>query len=136
DILFVVDNSGSMEVLQRRLAESVDALLVPLEDAGVDWRLAITTTDVGHNLWCPENSSTPERGEFQFRSCKDHLDDFLFNNGLVDAKDVSCNDICPYPAGKLVTLPTTTAGDPQPTSRPWMQRIAGASNLPQDIDPV
>jgi hypothetical protein len=135
DILLVVDNSGSMEVLQRRLAESIDALLVPLEDANVDWRLAITTTDVG-NPWCPAGTTTPEAGAFQFQSCKDHLADFVFGGGAIDVQDVGCNDICPYPAGKLVTTPTTIAGDPQLASRPWMERIGGVSNLPQDIDPV
>ena len=134
DVLVVVDNSGSMGVLQRRLAESVGALLGPLDDAGVDWRLGITTTDVG-NPWCPTGQTTPESGQLQLESCNEHLVDFTFNSGQVDVSDSACTDICPYAPGKLVTSATSTDVDPNPAPRPWIERIDGVSNLPGDVDP-
>jgi len=135
DILIVVDNSGSMGILQRRFAESIEALLHPLDEAGVDWRLGVTTTDVG-NPWCPPEITTPESGELQMRACNDHLEDFLFDNGFLDVRDEACNEICPYGPGKLQTMPTTTALDPDPSSRPWLERIDGQSNLPDQVDPA
>ena len=46
DILFVVDNSGSMYVEQVKMANSFPALLSGLELNDLDYRIAITTTDV------------------------------------------------------------------------------------------
>ena len=135
DILVVVDNSGSMGLFQRRLAESIESLLHPLDDAGVDWRLGVTTTDVG-NPWCPPASTTPEAGNLQMRACNDHLDDFLFNNGQLDLRDIACNEVCPFVPGKLDPIPTTTHVDPNPAPRPWLERIDGQSNLAADIDPA
>jgi hypothetical protein len=135
DVLLIIDNSGSMGEEQALLASAlIEPLLNPLDLSGVDWRLAVTTTDVGNNEWCP--GTTPEAGAFQFRACNDHLGDFLFNNGAVDVQDVACNSLCPYAPGKLHTLPTTTDEDPDPKPRPWMESIGGESNLPEDIDPA
>jgi hypothetical protein len=136
DILLVIDNSGSMGEEQALLAQSlVQQLLAPLDLGGIDWRLAITTTDNG-NPWCPVGSTTPEAGAFVLSSCNERLDDFLFNNGEVDMQDLACNSICSYAPGKLHALPTTTAEDPDPKPRPWLERINGVSNLPLDADPV
>lgn len=46
DILFVVDNSGSMYVEQVKMANSFPAMLNGLELNDLDYRIAITTTDV------------------------------------------------------------------------------------------
>jgi hypothetical protein len=136
DILLILDNSGSMGEEQAALASAlVEPLLLPLDFNGVDWRFAVTTTDNG-NPWCPAGSTTPEAGAFQFRACNEHLEDFFFGNGAVDAMDVACNSICSYAPGKLYALPTTTAEDPEPKPRPWLERIGGVSNLPLDADPL
>ncbi|PRQ06651.1 hypothetical protein [Enhygromyxa salina] len=136
DILLILDNSGSMGKKQALLAGALfDPLLSSLELDGLDWRLAVTTTDIGGNPWCVPNGNPPEDGHFQLRSCNEHLDDFVFN-GETDARDIACNDICAYPPGKIHTLETTTADDPQPASRPWLERIGGKSNLSMDLDPV
>jgi hypothetical protein len=136
DVLLIIDNSGSMGEEQALMASAlIQPLLSPLDLSGVDWRLAVTTTDVG-NPWCPPVSTTPEAGAFQFRACNDHPEDFLFNNGAVDVQDLACNSICQYAPGKLHTLPTTTAEDPDPKPRPWMESIGGVTNLPEDIDPA
>lgn len=46
DILFIVDNSGSMYVEQVKMANSFPAFLSGLEINDLDYRIAITTTDV------------------------------------------------------------------------------------------
>jgi hypothetical protein len=136
DVLLILDNSGSMGEEQALMASAlIEPLLGPLDDTGVDWRLAVTTTDVG-NPWCPPGNTTPEQGAFKFSSCNERLEDFLFNNGEVDVTDVACNSLCPYAPGKLHALPTTTAEDQVAKPRPWIERIGGVSNLPEDVDPV
>lgn len=46
DILFVVDNSGSMSTEQRRMANSFPNFVQGLDIAGLDYRIGIITTDV------------------------------------------------------------------------------------------
>lgn len=46
DILFVVDNSGSMSEEQRRMADSFPNFVQGLDIAGLDYRIGIITTDV------------------------------------------------------------------------------------------
>lgn len=46
DILFVVDNSGSMSTEQRRMADSFPNFVQGLDLAGMDYRIGIITTDV------------------------------------------------------------------------------------------
>ncbi len=46
DILFVVDNSGSMSTEQRRMANSFPNFVQGLDLAGLDYRIGIITTDV------------------------------------------------------------------------------------------
>jgi len=45
DLLVVIDNSCSMVEEQDNLARNFDALISTFENADVDWRLAVTTTD-------------------------------------------------------------------------------------------
>jgi hypothetical protein len=53
DILFVVDNSGSMSQEQRRMADSFPNFVQGLDLAGLDYRIGIVTTDV-------ESTSNPK----------------------------------------------------------------------------
>jgi hypothetical protein len=55
DILFVIDNSGSMGEEQGNLASNFGAFISVLEDPLVDanYRLGVTTTDNG-NVWCAQ----------------------------------------------------------------------------------
>ncbi|MCA9716842.1 MAG: VWA domain-containing protein, partial [Myxococcales bacterium] len=48
DILFVIDNSGSMSDAQRRVAAGAGELINALESGGVNYRIAVTTTDYGN----------------------------------------------------------------------------------------
>lgn len=87
DILFVVDNSGSMSEEQRRMADSFPNFVEGLELSGLDYRIGIVTTDIesqtnpqvnnavlqnGNLIKFPDGSSflTPESQniESQFRA--------------------------------------------------------------------
>ncbi len=47
DILFVVDNSGSMDFERQNLAERIDGMINKIE--GLDWQIAVTSTDMTNN---------------------------------------------------------------------------------------
>ena len=95
DILFVMDNSGSMGEEQAILAQNFGSFIEVLEaeDVEANYRIGVTTTDNG-NPWCPVGATTPEAGKLVLSSCKSRLNDFLFNNGMVDVQDLACNNIC------------------------------------------
>ncbi|NVB41413.1 hypothetical protein G6O69_26480 [Pseudenhygromyxa sp. WMMC2535] len=127
DILVVVDNSGSMGPVQRNLAAALPTLIAGLDQASVDWRLALTTTDNG-NPWCSASTTSPESGNFVHSSCRDRIDDFLFGDNI-DVRDEACLDICELSGDALETTPTTTAFDDTAKARPWLQREGGVLNL-------
>src|SRR5690606_29867594 len=131
DILFVIDNSGSMGEEQAIFAANVGSFINVLEQQGVEanYRIGITTTDNG-NTWCPQGMTTPEAGKLVLSSCKTRLGDFLFGDN-VDVQDLACNDICNLEAADLEILPTTTDVDPNPKPRPWLENIEGKKNIPE-----
>ncbi|MBL8944268.1 MAG: VWA domain-containing protein [Myxococcales bacterium] len=127
DILFVIDNSGSMGEEQGRLAGDIAALVAVLEDPAVraNYRIGFTTTDNG-NPWC--GSTSPEAGKLQMSSCRGRTGDFVFNgNPPADASAIACTDVCNLESLEIV--PTTTEFDPDPKPRPWIEYIEGRSNL-------
>ena len=130
DILFVIDNSGSMGEEQAILASSLAPFIDVLEQPGIaaNYRIGFTTTDNG-NPWCPVGATTPESGKLVLSSCKTRIGDFLFGDS-VDVSDLACNDICNLDAADLEILPTTTDVDSQPKPRPWLERIEGWKNIP------
>jgi hypothetical protein len=131
DILFVIDNSGSMGEEQALLAQNFGSFIEVLEadDVRANYRIGITTTDNG-NPWCPVGSTTPEGGKLVLSSCTNRLYDFLFDNGNVDVQALACTDICTLTDADLQIVPTTTDFDSTPTPRPWLERIEGKTNLP------
>ena len=137
DILFVIDNSGSMGEAQATLANDFGSLIEVLEadDVDANYRIGITTTDNG-NPWCPPETTTPEAGKLVLSSCKDRLDDFLFDDGTVDVRDLACNDICTLSGADLQVIPTTTDLDSTPKQRPWLENIEGAKNIPSSTSIV
>ena len=130
DILFVIDNSGSMGEAQANLAASFPVFIDALEAKGVDanYRIGVTTSDNG-NPWCPAGVTTPEGGKLVLSSCKDRLADFLFGD-QVDVQDLACNDLCQLDATALAISPTTTDTDDVPSPRPWLESIEGTKNIP------
>lgn len=130
DILLVVDDSRSMGYFQRHVTDAFPLLIEGLDQRGVDWRLAVTTTD-GGGPWC-ENAMA-EHGAFVFSACTGRLDDFMSPAGL-EVQDIACNEICGLAPGELVALPTFTKLDGATQPRPWLQREAGKLNIPADIE--
>ncbi len=139
DILFVIDDSGSMGEEQAALAANFSAFVEVLEDPDVDadYRIGITTTDNGHpGCW----ESTPEGGALQLRSCRTHIDDFVFSpntNDEIDRREEACLETCPEALADLTTLPSWL--DPQQPgvgderARPWLERGRGRTNVPEGV---
>ncbi|MEM6991242.1 MAG: hypothetical protein AAF721_12110 [Myxococcota bacterium] len=125
DILFVIDNSGSMAEEQAAIATSAAALTASLDAAGVDYRIAVTTTDVD-NPWC--SGTTPEVGRPRLSSCRSRQDEFVFVGAQqIDATAEACLEICA--AETLEVLPTDVVGDIMAAPRPWIEVTAGVSNI-------
>lgn len=124
-ILLVVDNSGSMGEEQAQLTSGITALTDTLDAANLDWRIGVTTSDNG-NPWCPAGTTTPEAGQLVMQSCRQRLNDFLFSD-TVDVQDVACLDVCSL--SEIDLQPSTTASDPSPALRPWLERTGGVTNV-------
>lgn len=120
DILFVIDNSGSMGASQRQVAEAIGAMVERLEQAGMDWRIGVTTTDAG-NPWCPAAVTTPEAGNLVASSCRSRIGDFLFAD-TVDVQDAACRDLCETDVIDLAN------------DDPWVESHDGVSNTPDPIE--
>lgn len=132
DIVLVVDNSGTMGLAQARLGGAMDAFVARLDNEGIDYRIAVTTTDAG-NPWCAGNG--PEAGRFVSSSCRQRTQDFVFQGAVqIDVTNEACLDICPHETIPLT--PTSTDLDPNPVSRPWIERINGTTNLPAGVTPA
>jgi hypothetical protein len=137
DILFVVDNSGSMGQEQGKLAVAVRDFVEELEGADIDanYRIGITTTD-NSNPWCGA-TTTPEAGNLVLSSCRGRADSFWFSNtqGDLGDFDIACTDHCDLEPEQLDALmvPTTTYLDPDLKVRPWVESINGVTNLPEGV---
>jgi hypothetical protein len=133
DILFLIDDSGSMAEEQVVLVSAIEQLVEALERPGVDadYRIAFTTSDNGNPL-CPTNVKTPNGGTFVLSSCRQRATHFTFATvPPVEAFDPLCAQSCAHDVIEVV--PTTTHQDPNPRPRPWIERIDGVSNLPPGI---
>jgi hypothetical protein len=132
DVVFVVDNSGTMGPGQVALVEAMDSFVARLDNEGLDYRIAVTTTDAG-NPWC--GTTSPEAGNFIASSCRSRLGEFVFNGAMViDMTDEACLDVCPHDV--IDIQPTPTELDPTPLPRPWVERIDGVTNLPAGVTPA
>jgi hypothetical protein len=130
DILFVIDNSASMAAAQARLSQAAGALFEQLDAVGADYRIGFTTTDNG-NPACA--GTTPEAGALVLSSCLSRLADFELDG---EAADLACHDLCGLDEAALAITPTTTHFEDTPSPRPWLQRTAGRTNLPEGTDPL
>ncbi|MEX1363780.1 MAG: hypothetical protein AB1Z98_11675 [Nannocystaceae bacterium] len=120
DIIFVVDNSGTMGDEQAVLVQSIEGLLSTLDAAvpPVDYRIAVTTTDDG-NPWC--QVSGPQAGEFRATSCRSRESEFVFMGAqTIEAYEVACAAGCSI--------------DDLGLPEPWVDVVnsMGSSNVPGD----
>jgi hypothetical protein len=136
DILFVIDNSGSMGEEQANLAANFGSFIEVLEDPQVEanYRIGVTTTDNG-NEWCPPGQTTPEGGKLVLSSCTSRLNDFVSQDGN-DVQDLACSSICNLDEAQLEISPTATDVDPVPAPRPWLENIEGRKNIPDGTSTV
>ena len=134
DILFVIDNSGSMGEEQGTLAANFSNFISVLEqeDVAANYRIGITTTDNG-NPQC--NGTTPEGGKLRLSSCRSRESEFTFTgtNPPTVKYDEACAAVCPDTLANLETVPTATDNDPDPKSRAWIENIEGQTNLPDGV---
>ena len=135
DILFMIDNSGSMGEEQQNLSRNFGAFIGVLEaeDVKANYRIGITTTDNG-NYWCRGSGvSNPEAGNFVFSSCRSRLGDFYFTTDMID-QSAACTDFCPAEWETIQQKPTAIKGSAEEARRPWIESIEGATNLPDGLD--
>jgi hypothetical protein len=127
DILFVIDDSGSMGEEQGALAANFSALVEQLEsiEVGADYRIGITTTD---NTACLDDDA--ELGALRLRSCLSHIDDFVLD---VDRRDEACRSWCPAELESLAPLPTALEDGGALAPRPWLERSDLATNVPEGV---
>lgn len=130
DVLLVLDNSGSMGEEQANLAANFGPFIEQLEAAGADYRIGITTTDIGG----PNCPALKTGGELQASSCVDRPDEFLF--GPANVHDVACTAHCSLGDADLQLRPTRVAGSDEEAARPWIESANGVSNLPEGVDPL
>ncbi|MBX7080630.1 MAG: VWA domain-containing protein [Nannocystaceae bacterium] len=110
DILFVVDNSGSMGGEQGTLVQSFRSFVEVLESqqVGANYRIGVTTTAAD--------------GQLRATSCRERLFDFVFEwtFGTIDERQRGCLDHCIY---ESIPLPV-----------PWVEKSEGTTNLPAGYD--
>jgi hypothetical protein len=129
DILFVIDNSGSMAEEQALLTANFAAFIDVLEadDVKANYRIGITTTDSG-NPRCPSAKYTPEGGRLVLSSCIDRVAQGEFT--LVEEDfSFACDDFCGKADADVEIKPTTTALDPEAKPRRWLESIEGQTNV-------
>ena len=120
DILFVIDNSGSMAEEQKRLAKNFPTFIGALDTMGADYRIGVTTTDVAHP-GC--KAGTPENGALVLRNCTEAVAAGAFKFGDFDAASV-CSDQCKLDAGQLALQPGADG-----KVHPWLESTLGQTNL-------
>lgn len=127
DILFMIDNSGSMAAKQKTLAANFAAFINVLEapDVKANYRIGITTSDAG-NPRC--TTTTPEGGNLVLSSCLNRIDQGEFIYLDEDFKD-ACTSNCVKRDEDLTVRPTTTGFDDKPAPRRWIENIEGVSNI-------
>jgi hypothetical protein len=136
DILFVIDNSGSMGEEQATLAANFQSFIEVLERPEVDanYRIGITTTDNG-NPWC--GTTSPEGGALRMTSCRSRPTEFRFEGAEpVDALQEACLDICPEEWANIEIQPSLVDGEDEARPRPWLESIEGKTNLPEGLSTV
>ncbi len=133
DVLFVVDNSGSMAEEQIALASAFEAFIEVLERPwlAIDYRIGITTTDNG-NPWC--GSTGPEAGRLRLTSCRSRPSEFVFDGATtLEKTEEACYDLCPAQWTDIEITPTAVDGSDEVRPRNWIESSPGRTNLPEGL---
>ncbi len=71
DIVWMIDSSGSMKNNQEAIQTNADAFMSKLQDASVDFKLIVVTTDLTDDLWSHNRcgSVITSSNESQFATC-------------------------------------------------------------------
>jgi hypothetical protein len=94
DILFVVDNSGSMADEQKLLGARIDSFISTLYD--VDWQIGVTTTDVSDGTYGLKGSLLPLSGASGYiLTPKTPNLMQVFNDTVVRKETYDCGNDCP-----------------------------------------
>ena len=113
------------------MGEALGSLALDLTSAGIDWRIGFTTTDIG-NFWC--QGTSPEQGNLRLTSCRSRPSEFMFMGAqTIDAFPEACGNPCPEQWEDIEITPTAIDGTPGTAPRPWVENIAGVSNLPAGL---
>lgn len=140
DLLFIIDNSGTMAVEQANLARNFPRLVRQLEEledsqgnpVNPDVQIMVTTTDYG-NPECNDHNPdgyVPSRGQPISTACTDRLDRFTGLGSDPDIVPEACKAVCPTavaPSGAFVAFnadgsnvpdvpPSDVDGDGEPDS--------------------
>jgi len=109
DILFVIDNSGSMGAEQGTLAQSFASFIEVLEaqEVGANYRIGVTTSSGD--------------GVLRATSCRSRLFEFTFQwqFGTIDEQQTGCLDNCDI---DVLNLPD-----------PWVEKGDGGTNIPAGL---
>lgn len=126
DVLFVIDNSGSMADEQILATQAIAQFAQHAgETLGTSLRVGFTTSDNG-NPWC--TGTGPEAGHLRLTACSRRLPEFVFNGfETIDATQEACLDLCSLE--QIPMLPTTTHVDDTPAPRWWIEAGPEGTNL-------
>jgi len=135
DVLFVIDNSGSMAEEQALLAANFQAFIGELDAVDANYRIGIVTTDNGN----PRDPKADfDGGDLRMSSCLDRLSpdgvsggDFIFGDFNAE---FACSDHCGLSNSELELRPS--AGDPSSNElapRAWLEKLDGGTNLPDTV---
>ncbi len=67
DILWVIDNSNSMEAEQRKLADNFPNFIKYYRNSGLDWRIGVISTDMGYGNTSTEGDDGMLQGAVGYR---------------------------------------------------------------------
>ena len=105
DLLFVIDNSGSMGEEQLNLARNMPLLVRQLEnlndvegnEVDLDVHIMVTTTDVSNPLCAPfyHDGREPEMGAPISSACTDRLERFTSVEAMPVTMEEACTEVCP-----------------------------------------
>ncbi len=129
DVLFVIDNSGSMAEEQGLLAKNFQAFIGELDLVDANYRVGIVTTDNGNPR---DPKAVFDAGDLRLSSCLGRVEDGEFVYNDLDAA-FACTDHCALTDAQLEIRPTSADSSDDPDKevapRSWLERLYGETNL-------